>query len=119
MRIGEFAQSAGLTARRVRYWSEKGLLAAGRTPAGYRECNDADILRAHRINDMLSAGLTIDQVSQLSSCLDYQRGVCRREREALQRKAADIERKIMCMAHTRDLINEVLRTAPVVEKPGE
>jgi DNA-binding transcriptional MerR regulator len=119
MRVGEFAAAAGLTVRQVRYWNERGLLQVERTASGYRDYSSADIARAHRIDDMLSAGLSVKQVAQLSSCLDFQRGVCRQERETLARKASDIERKIACMAHTRDLINEVLASAPVIGKVGE
>lgn len=119
MRVGEFATRAGVSARQVRYWDQNGLLPCSRTTGGYRDFAAEDVGRARRIDDMLSAGLTIQQVVTLAGCLDYQRGVCKREREALALKAAEIERKIACMRHTRALILETLETAPILEKLGE
>lgn len=116
MRIGAFAQEAGLTTRQVRYWSMQGLLPESRTLNGYRDFSSAEIPRAHRISDMIAAGLTIAQVRRLAACLDYEQGVCARERKELETKASEIEEHIARLQSTRELIIETLRNAPHIDE---
>ncbi|GAA6122979.1 MerR family transcriptional regulator [Bifidobacterium psychraerophilum] len=118
MRIGEFARSTGLTARQVRYWSNSHLLPQKRGVSGYREFEERDKRIALRIRDMLAAGLTIKQIQRLSSCLDYESGVCLRERAELKAKAKDIDVQITHLMATRSMIEEVLRNAPVIQAPA-
>ncbi|MCI1643235.1 MAG: MerR family transcriptional regulator [Bifidobacterium crudilactis] len=115
MRIGEFARLTGLTTRQLRYWSVNHLLAPSRSPSGYREYSVADARIAARIEGLLAAGLTIRQIQGLSSCLNYESGVCQRERAELKAKTKDIERRIAQLEDAAALIAEVLRDAPIIQ----
>lgn len=114
MKIGEFAGRAGLTTRQIRYWSQEGLLPQRRDTNGYRDFSDGDLHTARRISDMLTAGLTIRQITRLQSCLNYERGVCSQEREALAARVRAIEGRIACLDRTRSLIEDVLEHAPLI-----
>jgi DNA-binding transcriptional MerR regulator len=118
MRIGEFSRLTGLTTRQLRYWSVNHLLAPSRSPSGYREYSVEDIRIAARVEGLLAAGLSIRQIQGLSSCLNYESGVCLRERAELKAKAEDIERRIAQLEDAVDLIAEVLRNAPILEAPS-
>jgi DNA-binding transcriptional MerR regulator len=117
MHIGEFAQSIGVSPRQVRYWSIHHVLPDNRDQSGYREYCKEDSKIALRVRDMLSAGLSIEQVQRLSSCLNYERGVCLRERAELKAKAEDIEQQIQQLTVTKSIIEEVLRSAPIIKAP--
>lgn len=63
--IGEAARLCGMTARRVRYYSDIGLLPpATRTEAGYRVYSDADVLRLDLIRTLREAGAEIAAIAK-------------------------------------------------------
>ncbi|RKN41738.1 MerR family transcriptional regulator [Streptomyces hoynatensis] len=70
MRIGEAAAAAGLTTRAVRYYEERGLIAARRSPAGHREYDELDVRRLRALRELLSTGLTIADVRDLVAALE-------------------------------------------------
>ena len=69
MRIGEFAEVAGLSTRQVRYYTDMGLLAARRLSNGYRDYDAGDVARARRVHALFAIGLTSEQLKRLSPCL--------------------------------------------------
>ncbi|MFC4014273.1 MerR family transcriptional regulator [Nonomuraea purpurea] len=69
MRIGTFADQAGVSTRALRYYEEKGLLHPERTSAGYRLYTDEDIETVRRIRILLAAGLNSDLVREILPCM--------------------------------------------------
>jgi DNA-binding transcriptional MerR regulator len=68
-RIGEVAESAGVTTRTIRYYEELGLLGAapGRSKGAHRVYTDADVGRLVelvRLRDLL--GLTLEELTALA-----------------------------------------------------
>lgn len=64
-RVGELASATGLTVRTLHYYEEIGLLvAAGRTDAGHRLYNDADVERLYRICLLRRLGLPLDEIGR-------------------------------------------------------
>ncbi|MEU6712256.1 MerR family transcriptional regulator [Nonomuraea sp. NPDC046802] len=70
MRIGEAATAAGLTPRALRYYEQRGLLAARRTPSGHREYSHDDVYRLRTVRELLDTGLTIGDVQAFIRILD-------------------------------------------------
>jgi DNA-binding transcriptional MerR regulator len=71
MRIGEFAERAGLSLRTVRYFDSVGLVTpSGHTPGGYRLFTEEDLTRILLIKDMKPLGLSVDEMRDLLSLLD-------------------------------------------------
>ncbi|MER5797471.1 MerR family transcriptional regulator [Streptomyces mirabilis] len=70
MLIGELAARAGTTTRALRYYEEQGLLESDRTTAGYRLYEPGAVRRVRNIRELLSCGLTVEDVKSLLAYLD-------------------------------------------------
>ncbi|MFF2428999.1 MerR family transcriptional regulator, partial [Streptomyces mirabilis] len=70
MLIGELAARAGTTTRALRYYEEQGLLESDRTSAGYRLYEPGALRRVRNIRELLSCGLTVEDVKSLLAYLD-------------------------------------------------
>ncbi|MGW4091377.1 MerR family transcriptional regulator [Nocardia sp. NPDC004750] len=68
MRIGELARRSGTTTRALRYYEEQGLLASERTDNGYRDYDEACLMRVRQIRALLDAGFNSQTVAQLLPC---------------------------------------------------
>ncbi|MFI9362779.1 MerR family transcriptional regulator [Kitasatospora sp. NPDC053057] len=63
MRIGDAAAAAGTTPRALRFYEQRGLLPPPtRTPSGQREYGPGEVARVRAIRQLLSAGLTVDDL---------------------------------------------------------
>lgn len=66
MRIGEFAQRAGVTPRTVRYYESLGLLGPNeREGSGFRYYTEAELVRLQKINDLKELGLSLEEISSV------------------------------------------------------
>jgi MerR family transcriptional regulator, copper efflux regulator len=64
MRIGEFAERAGVTPRTVRYYESLGLLGPSeRQGAGFRYYTEIELTRIQKITSLKSLGLTLEEVA--------------------------------------------------------
>ncbi|MGQ4432752.1 MULTISPECIES: MerR family transcriptional regulator [unclassified Streptomyces] len=70
MRIGDAAAALGVTTRTLRYYEQRGLVSARRTPSGQREYDEEDVRRLHAVRELLDSGLTIGDVRVLIDILD-------------------------------------------------
>ncbi|SEG80489.1 DNA-binding transcriptional regulator, MerR family [Actinacidiphila yanglinensis] len=67
LRIGDAAAAAGTTPRALRFYEQRGLLAAPeRTASGQRRYSPADIARVRLIRDLLAAGFTVADLRGLA-----------------------------------------------------
>ncbi|WP_214104102.1 MerR family transcriptional regulator [Acrocarpospora catenulata] len=63
MRIGDAAAAAGTTPRALRFYEQRGLLPPPpRTLTGQREYGQSEVARVRIIRELLSLGLTIEDV---------------------------------------------------------
>ncbi|MFT8356247.1 MAG: MerR family transcriptional regulator [Bifidobacterium aquikefiri] len=110
MRIGSFAQQAGLTTRQVRYYSDKDLLPAMKSPNGYREYDPDQIPRAKRVHCLLAAGIPSEQLSRISDCLDSEGPIACKELQAAMRVQVDsLEQRIRQLETARDTLKRKIR----------
>lgn len=64
MRIGEFAERAGVTPRTVRYYEGLGLLGPSeREGAGFRYYTEVELARLQKINALKALGLNLEEIS--------------------------------------------------------
>ena len=70
MRIGDAAATLGLTPRALRFYEEQGLIAVRRTASGQREYDQHDLDRLRMVRALLSAGLTVNDVTEFMARLD-------------------------------------------------
>ncbi|HEY9390996.1 MAG TPA: MerR family transcriptional regulator [Mycobacteriales bacterium] len=69
MRIGEVARRAGVSTRALRYYEQQDLLHSSRQSNGYREYDEAAVVRVRNIGMLLGAGLSCVEIRQLGECL--------------------------------------------------
>lgn len=66
--IGELSALSGVTVRRIRFYSDKGLLPpAARTAAAYRVFSEADLARLDLIRALREAGLSLETIRKVLS----------------------------------------------------
>jgi DNA-binding transcriptional MerR regulator len=66
--IGEAARLSGVSVRRLRFYSDQGLLPpAGRTESGYRVFTDSELVRLDLISCLRDAGLGLDAIREVLS----------------------------------------------------
>lgn len=112
MRIRAFAARTGLSRRQVRYATDLGLLTALRLPNGYRDYDPHDIARAQRIGVLFAAGLTAEQVRELSPCLSSQATMyCDATQRALAQRLFEFDAQIEQLSSARALITKRLEQA--------
>lgn len=80
-RISQLAERVGVPATTLRYYETRGLLAARRTPGGYRAYDDADVERVGFIVTAKDLGLSLDHIRDLLDV--WAKGMCRDVRDGL------------------------------------
>ncbi|AUN40891.1 Mercuric resistance operon regulatory protein (plasmid) [Tsukamurella tyrosinosolvens] len=122
MRIGELAERTGVSVRSLRYYEEKGLLAATRTAAGQRVYPERAVDRVVRIQELFAAGLASGVIAQLLPCIHDEDGspnesatpwlaaTLRAERDRIDAGIRDLQR-------AREVLDEVIDTAGEVTGP--
>lgn len=68
MQIGELAKSTGVSARALRHYEDRGLLAPERTSGGYRDYDETDVIRVAQIKTMIDAGLSTATIQRYLGC---------------------------------------------------
>lgn len=116
MRIGELARRTGVSERSLRYYEQRGLLMADRTPGGQRDYPEQAVDRVIRIQELFAAGLHSKKIAQLLPCLrDADGGPSEiATPELVTELAAErdrIDRMITELANSRDVLDEVIDAA--------
>ncbi|CAM5328201.1 hypothetical protein SSPIM334S_08246 [Streptomyces spiroverticillatus] len=75
LRIGELSERTGTPRRLLRYYEERGLIAAHRTPNGYRSYDDCSVDRVLQIRGLLDVGLPTRIIEEILPCLDTPRAI--------------------------------------------
>ncbi|WP_374437765.1 MerR family transcriptional regulator [Inhella sp.] len=98
--VGELAKKAGLTVRTLHHYEQLGLLVpSGRSEAGYRLYNAADVRRLHRVLAYRQSGLALKDIAALLQADSPPL------REVLERQIAQVEGEI----HRRQRVLRALR----------
>ncbi|MFE3256452.1 MerR family transcriptional regulator [Nocardia sp. NPDC059091] len=110
MKIGELADRTGVSVRALRYYEEKGVLNPDRTRSGYRIFTDSDVYKVAHIQTLLAAGLGMDLIGQILTCLSGESLLLDNCRERLEAERRRITHDIEQLAHTRSLLDNLLAT---------
>lgn len=110
-RISQIAQRAGVTPDAIRYYERLGVLPRPpRTPGGLRAYGDDVLPRVRFIQQAQALGLTLKDVKELVA--DEGRGGqqrCRRVRDLLKTRLADVDARIKEMQAFRRTLRSHLR----------
>lgn len=111
--IGRAAAAAGLTAKAVRLYETRGLLAAPpRTAAGYRLYADDDIARLRFIAAARRLGLHIDQITEIIAAAADSQRPCVTTRAILGHRIVEIDQLIAGLTELRTTLAAAQGTMP-------
>lgn len=100
--IGRAATAAGLSAKAVRLYEARGLLATRpRTAAGYRLYTDADIARLGFIAAARGLGLRVDQIADILAAAHDGRQPCATTHAVLDQRIEEIDHRIAGLTELR------------------
>lgn len=110
MNIGQAAKTSGVSAKMIRYYESSGLIRpAGRTEAGYRVFNDADIHTLRFIGRARDLGFTVEQISELLGLWHDQsrksgdvKQLALGHVERLRQKISELESMVATLTHLAD-----------------
>ena len=110
MRIGAFAEAAGVSVDAVRFYERRGvLLPAPRTAGGYRTFDQArDLDRVLLARQLQTLGLRVEEVVDALAAHDVGGATCASERWRLEQVEARIEAQMAELRRTRRLIRDAL-----------
>jgi DNA-binding transcriptional MerR regulator len=107
--IGEASRLSGVSVRRLRFYSDQGLLPpAGRTESGYRVFTDSELVRLDLIRCLRDAGLGLDAIREVLS----------RElslAEALKLRLQALEAEIAAQRRVASALRAALRSPELTE----
>lgn len=111
MRIGDAARRAAVSPRALRHYEEAGLLAPARTSGGYRDYDDADVVRAAQVRALTAAGVGTELIRRYLDCLgDVALELCPDLRAELDAIGARLDEEQAALAATRDRLDALLGT---------
>ncbi|WP_418960130.1 MerR family transcriptional regulator [Streptomyces tritici] len=116
MRIGELARRSGVSERSLRYYEAQGLLRAERTPGGQRHYGEWAVDRVIRVQALYAAGLNSKKIAELLPCMQDADGApseiaTPRLVDELTAERERIDRMILDLLRSRDVLDEVIATA--------
>lgn len=109
--IAEVVRLTGLTARALRFYEERGLVAPLRSGSGRRHYGPAELERLHQVMAMKRAGLTLGQIHKL----DAGRTIDLRRVVAAQLDTLDERRREIDQAHglLTSILSRIDRSEPI------
>jgi DNA-binding transcriptional MerR regulator len=107
--IGEASRLSGVSVRRLRFYSDKGLLPpARRTESGYRVFTDSELVRLDLIRCLRGAGLGLDAIREV---LTHELSLT----EALRLRLAALEAEIAAQRRVASTLRAALRSPDLTE----
>ena len=105
MRIGEFAEQAGVTPRTIRYYEDLGLLGPNeREGQGFRYYSSAELVRLKKIDWLKQLGMRLEEIGEvLPLYCEDPTGVRGKQRmlEILQSSLIETDEKIAALQRFR------------------
>lgn len=113
IKIGEAAAAAGVRIQTLRYYEDRGLLAApGRTEGGFRLYTRDIVRRVRFIKRAQTLGFTLEEVAELLT-LDSSTGTtCGEVKPLVERKLSTVEEKIEQLKRLRVSLLQLRDTCP-------
>ena len=111
-RSGETAAAAGLTAKTLRFYEDRGLLpAADGAPNGYRDYPQETVSRLEFIRRGRTAGLTLAQIGDILSVRDTGQAPCVHVKDLLAKQLRNLDTQIAELSALRATVAELHHAA--------
>jgi DNA-binding transcriptional MerR regulator len=99
LRIGEVARRCGVSADTIRHYEKRGLIAPPpRTPSGYREYSEDDVVRVEQIRRALALGFTLRELASIFTVRRAGGIPCRQTLGILEERLVETERRLLDLA---------------------
>lgn len=119
MRIGELAETVGVTTKAVRFYESIGLLdEPPRTGAGYRSYGPAAVERLDFVKQAQSSGLALAEIKSILEIKDRGGQSCEHSRALLERHLDDLDERISELGQARVELRAMYDRAATLD-PGE
>lgn len=116
MRIGRLAQQAGVTTKTLRFYEQAGLMPAPqRTPAGYRDYDEAALDRLRFVRAAQAAGLTLAEVADVIAVRERTGAPCEHVTALLDQHAADLDSGIAELSALREEVQRLRDRAQTLD----
>jgi DNA-binding transcriptional MerR regulator len=110
MRIGELAQTSGVSTDTIRYYEKIGLLPPPqRTESGYREYPAGAGNRIRVIRNAVQLGFPLDEIAKVLRVRDSGGAPCRQVRDYAKRLVTEIEQRIVDLNTERQSMLGMIR----------
>lgn len=122
MRIGELANTVGITTKALRYYEERGLLDAPRRTNGYREYDESHLRVVREIQALQEIGFALEDTRPFIECLrsGHEEGdACPDSMAVYRRKIAEVEAYLRQLNAVRDELRAKLDAAARRRTAGE
>jgi MerR family copper efflux transcriptional regulator len=124
MRIGKTADAAGMTAKTLRFYEDRGLLPpTGRAANGYREYGQDSLSRLDFIRRARAAGLTLAHIQDILQLRDSGDAPCTHVRDLLAHRLDELDQRITELTALRSTVagfyQDVAAADPAQCKPNE
>ena len=110
MRIGDLARRTGLTRDAIRLYERTGLLGdVGREPGnGYKDYPESAVGRLARVREAQALGFTLREIAAFVEPWDNDRLSTAEQRSRVERKLAEVDRRLSRLHALRDLLGAAL-----------
>ena len=113
MKIGQFAQRAGVGIDTVRYYERHGLLSSpDRLASGYRQYSEQDLAPLRFIRRAKALGFTLVEIQELLALSGQQDHSMAAVKAAASEKLADVEARMAELARVRDGLRVLVEACP-------
>lgn len=119
MKIGELADSAGVTAKTIRYYESIGLVPApARTSSGYRDYGLDAVERLRFIREAQATGLLLSEIQSVLELKDAGTRSCGHTLGLLERHLTEIDAQIVRLEAARTELVDLAKRAAILD-PAE
>jgi MerR family transcriptional regulator, copper efflux regulator len=109
MKIGQLAESTGLSTKTIRYYEDIGVLPEpDRSANGYRTYQPDVAERIAFIQDAQSAGLSLLEIQMILELRDSGEATCGHVIESLELQLAEVDHQMEELQRTRSRLNEII-----------
>ena len=113
MKIGQFAQRAGVGIDTVRYYERHGLLSSpDRLASGYRQYSEQDLAPLRFIRRAKALGFTLVEIQELLALSGQQDHSMAAVKTAAAEKLADVEARMAELTRVRDGLRTLVDACP-------
>lgn len=106
--IGKLAKDAGVNVETVRYYQRRGLLDCPTASGGFRKYSDQDVERLRSIRRAKSLGFTLEEIRDLLSLAEGNRGARSDVRALAVERAAAVRAKIDDLLRVEETLKKLI-----------